>query len=78
MKNLVKDASMGPLREALQTGVEIAKLSKEDMRPVMLKVFAHEIRISGHLNLIKKKKKFYWLKGSLLMLSIFYEDCYAY
>jgi len=38
MKNLVKDASMGPLREALQRGVEITKLSKEDMRPVMLKV----------------------------------------
>ncbi|PUZ67005.1 hypothetical protein GQ55_3G395600 [Panicum hallii var. hallii] len=39
MKNLVKDASMGPLREALQRGVEITKLSKEDMRSVMLKDF---------------------------------------
>ncbi|CAN6351660.1 unnamed protein product [Urochloa humidicola] len=39
MKNLVKDASMGPLREALQRGVEITKLNKEDMRPVMLKDF---------------------------------------
>jgi len=38
MKNLVKDASMGPLREALQQGVGITKLNKEDMRPVMLKV----------------------------------------
>jgi len=49
MKNLVKDASMGPLREALQRGVEITKLSKEDMRPVMLKDFEnamHEVRPS--------------------------------
>ncbi|KAM3255349.1 hypothetical protein ACQJBY_048583 [Aegilops geniculata] len=39
MKNLVKDASMGPLREALQQGVEITKLNKEEVRPVMLKDF---------------------------------------
>ncbi|XP_051196937.1 ATPase family AAA domain-containing protein FIGL1 isoform X1 [Lolium perenne] len=39
MKNLVKDASMGPLREAFQQGVEITKLNKEEMRPVMLKDF---------------------------------------
>ncbi|CAM0950037.1 unnamed protein product [Alopecurus aequalis] len=39
MKNLVKDASMGPLREALQQGFEITNLNKEDMRPVMLKDF---------------------------------------
>uniref|UniRef100_J3ND69 AAA+ ATPase domain-containing protein n=1 Tax=Oryza brachyantha TaxID=4533 RepID=J3ND69_ORYBR len=39
MKNLVKDASMGPLRDALQQGVGITKLIKEDMRPVMLKDF---------------------------------------
>ena len=38
MKNLVKDASMGPLREALRQGTEIAKLKKEDMRPVTLQV----------------------------------------
>lgn len=38
MKNLVKDASLGPLREALKQGFEITKLKKEDMRPVMLKV----------------------------------------
>ena len=38
MKNLVKDASMGPLREALKQGIEITKLKKEDMRPVTLKV----------------------------------------
>lgn len=39
MKNLVKDASMGPLREALSQGIEITKLKKEDMRPVTLQVY---------------------------------------
>ncbi|KAG8637746.1 ATPase family AAA domain-containing protein FIGL1 isoform X2 [Manihot esculenta] len=39
MKNLVKDASMGPLREALKQGIEITKLRKEDMRPVTLEDF---------------------------------------
>lgn len=34
MKNLVKDASMGPLRDALRQGMEITKLDKEAMRPV--------------------------------------------
>lgn len=38
MKNLVKDASMGPLREALKQGTDITLLKKEDMRPVTLKV----------------------------------------
>lgn len=38
MKNLVKDASMGPLREALRHGIEITQLKKEDMRPVNLQV----------------------------------------
>jgi len=38
MKNLVKDASMGPLREALKQGIEITKLKKEDMRTVTLLV----------------------------------------
>lgn len=38
MKNLVKDASMGPLREALKQGIEITHLKKEDMRPVNLQV----------------------------------------
>lgn len=41
MKNLVKDASMGPLREALRQGIEITKLEKEDMRPVTLQVREH-------------------------------------
>ncbi|KAL3611887.1 hypothetical protein D5086_002907 [Populus alba] len=39
MKNLVKDASMGPLREALKQGIEITKLKKEDMRSVTLQDF---------------------------------------
>lgn len=39
MKNLVKDASMGPLREALRQGIEITQLKKEDMRPVTLQDF---------------------------------------
>lgn len=39
MKNLVKDASMGPLRDALRQGIEITELNKEDMRPVTLQDF---------------------------------------
>ena len=38
MNNLVKDASMGPLRDALKQGIEITKLEKDDMRPVTLRV----------------------------------------
>lgn len=52
MKNLVKDASMGPLREALQQGIEITKLKKEDMRPVNLQVTTHSSKqcIRLHFN----------------------------
>ncbi|MCO5591953.1 hypothetical protein L7F22_045946 [Adiantum nelumboides] len=39
MSNLVKEASMGPLRELLMQGTDINKLRKEEMRPVMLKDF---------------------------------------
>ncbi|KAI5081774.1 hypothetical protein GOP47_0001517 [Adiantum capillus-veneris] len=39
MSNLVKEASMGPLRELLLQGTDINKLRKEEMRPVMLKDF---------------------------------------
>ncbi|KAL0377294.1 UNVERIFIED_CONTAM: ATPase family AAA domain-containing protein FIGL1 [Sesamum radiatum] len=46
MKNLVKDASMGPLREALKQGIEITKLKKEDMRPVNLQDFAPRPSVS--------------------------------
>lgn len=38
MKNLVKDAPMGPLREALGQGIEITKLRKEYMQPVTFQV----------------------------------------
>lgn len=38
MKNLVKDATMGPLREALKRGIEITNLTKDDMRLVTLQV----------------------------------------
>jgi hypothetical protein len=48
MKNLVKDASMGPLREAFQQGVEITKLNKEEMRPVMLKVLVNILSGYAH------------------------------
>ncbi|GMH15035.1 hypothetical protein Nepgr_016876 [Nepenthes gracilis] len=44
MKNLVKDASMGPLRDALRQGIEISKLNKEDMRPVTLQDFRDALR----------------------------------
>lgn len=53
MKNLVKDASMGPLREALRQGIEITKLKKEDMRPVTFQDFEsalQEVRPSVSLN----------------------------
>ncbi|KAM7509250.1 hypothetical protein LguiA_019703 [Lonicera macranthoides] len=53
MKNLVKDASMGPLREALKHGIEITNLKKEDMRPVNLQDFEdalQEVRPSVSLN----------------------------
>ncbi|CAI0457617.1 unnamed protein product [Linum tenue] len=53
MKNLVKDASMGPLREALKQGIEITKLQKEDLRPVTLQDFENalqEVRPSVSLN----------------------------
>ncbi|GAB2278466.1 Fidgetin-like protein 1 [Dionaea muscipula] len=53
MKNLVKDASMGPLRDALRQGIEITKLNKEDMRPVILQDFKdalQEVRPSVSVN----------------------------
>lgn len=48
MKNLVKDASMGPLREALRRGIEITQLKKEDMRPVTLQV--NDMRVCTRIN----------------------------
>ncbi|CAA6664060.1 unnamed protein product [Spirodela intermedia] len=49
MKNLVKDASMGPLREALGRGIDITKLQKEDMRPDFEKAL-QEVRPSVSVN----------------------------
>ncbi|XP_024642125.1 ATPase family AAA domain-containing protein FIGL1 [Medicago truncatula] len=44
MKNLVKDASMGPLREAMEQGIDIMELKKEDMRPVTLQDFKNSLQ----------------------------------
>ncbi len=38
MKNLVKEASMGPLHEALMQGREIGNISKDEMRPISVQV----------------------------------------
>lgn len=38
MKNLVKEASMGPLRELLMQGKDISSISPNDMRPISLQV----------------------------------------
>ncbi|XP_050234567.1 ATPase family AAA domain-containing protein FIGL1 [Mercurialis annua] len=68
MKNLVKDASMGPLREALKQGIEITKLKKEDMRPVTLKDFEmslNEVRPSVSLSELGTYDKWNQQFGSL-------------
>ncbi|CAM6128927.1 unnamed protein product [Calypogeia fissa] len=39
MKNLVKEASMGPLREALMNGKHINDIKNDDMRPISLQDF---------------------------------------
>ncbi|KAL5080621.1 hypothetical protein RYX36_009042 [Vicia faba] len=44
MKNLVNDASMGPIREAIHQGIEITKLKKEDMRPITLQDFKNSLK----------------------------------
>ncbi|RHN50628.1 putative microtubule-severing ATPase [Medicago truncatula] len=44
MKNLVKDASMGPLREAMEQGIDIMELKKEDFRPVTLQDFLNSMK----------------------------------
>ncbi|MFS7956382.1 putative microtubule-severing ATPase [Helianthus anomalus] len=52
MMNLVKDASMGPLREAMRD-TKITELKKEDMRPVTLQDFENalqEVRPSVSVN----------------------------
>ncbi|KAH6823779.1 P-loop containing nucleoside triphosphate hydrolases superfamily protein [Perilla frutescens var. hirtella] len=68
MKNLVKDASMGPLREALEHGIEITKLKEEDMRPVNLQDFEkslQEVRPSVSLNELGTYEKWNEQFGSL-------------
>ncbi|KAK1307203.1 Katanin p60 ATPase-containing subunit A1 [Acorus calamus] len=68
MKNLVKDASMGPLREALRQGVEITKLKKEDMRPVTIQDFQdalQEVRPSVSPNELGTYEEWNNLFGSL-------------
>ncbi|XP_059669975.1 ATPase family AAA domain-containing protein FIGL1-like [Cornus florida] len=68
MKNLVKDASMGPLREALKQGIEIAMLKKEDMRPVTLQDFEdalQEVRPSVSLNELSTYEEWNKQFGSL-------------
>ncbi|CAA0824634.1 P-loop containing nucleoside triphosphate hydrolases superfamily protein [Striga hermonthica] len=68
MKNLVKDASMGPLREALKQGIEITKLQKEDMRAVNLQDFElalQEVRPSVSLSELGTYEKWNEQFGSL-------------
>ncbi|XP_020245818.1 fidgetin-like protein 1 [Asparagus officinalis] len=70
MKNLVKDASMGPLREALRQGIEITQLKKEDMRPVTLQDFEdalQEVRPSVSLNELGAYEEWNKQFGSLSM-----------
>lgn len=44
VSNLVKEASMGPLREVLMQGIDINKLKKEEMRSVMLQDFQNALQ----------------------------------
>ncbi|XP_047311564.1 ATPase family AAA domain-containing protein FIGL1 [Impatiens glandulifera] len=44
MKNLVMDASMGPLRDALRQGIEITNLKKEDLRTVIVEDFKNALQ----------------------------------
>ncbi|PWA44579.1 hypothetical protein CTI12_AA525090 [Artemisia annua] len=44
MKNLVNDASMGPVREALKQGIKLANLNKNDMRSVTLQDFEDSLQ----------------------------------
>ncbi|PKU72817.1 ATPase family AAA domain-containing protein FIGL1 isoform X2 [Dendrobium catenatum] len=70
MKNLVKDASMGPLREALRLGIELTKLKKEDMRPVTLQDFKNalqEVRPSVSFNELGTYEEWNRQFGSLSM-----------
>ncbi|KAL5717617.1 Fidgetin-like protein 1 [Ranunculus cassubicifolius] len=53
MKNLVKDASLAPIRDAYNQGIDIGTLKSEDMRSITLKDFENslqEVRPSVSLN----------------------------
>lgn len=60
MKNLVKDASMGPLREALMQGIEITKLKKEDMRPVNLQVSSFYDKCGINISCSEQFVEYFW------------------
>ncbi|EPS70922.1 hypothetical protein M569_03831, partial [Genlisea aurea] len=69
MKNLVKDASMGPLREAVkQQGMEITKVRKEEMRGVKVEDFEkalQEVRASVSVSELGTYEKWNDQFGSL-------------
>ncbi|URE24860.1 Vps4 C terminal oligomerization domain [Musa troglodytarum] len=70
MKNRVKDASMGPLREALGQGIEITKLRKEYMQPVNLQDFENALQVvrpSVSLNEMRSYEEWNRQSGSLSM-----------
>ncbi|XP_023741378.1 ATPase family AAA domain-containing protein FIGL1 [Lactuca sativa] len=68
MTNLVKDASMGPIREILEQGAEITNLKMEDMRSVTLQDFKdalQEVRTSVSQNELGKYEEWNNQFGSL-------------
>ncbi|GBG78492.1 hypothetical protein CBR_g26520 [Chara braunii] len=42
--NLVKEASMGPLREAMMSGIDITKITKDEFRPISLQDFQRALQ----------------------------------
>ncbi|XP_039690861.1 ATPase family AAA domain-containing protein FIGL1 isoform X2 [Medicago truncatula] len=44
MKNLVKDASLGPIREQIRQGAKVVNLEKEKIRPVTLQDFKNSLQ----------------------------------
>ena len=57
---------MGPLREALMQGIDINKLRKEEMRPVMLQVSEGSLRQLLHINL-----EILYMEASNILLRLF-------
>ena len=66
---------MGPLREALMQGIDINKLRKEEMRPVMLQVSEGSLSQLLHINL-----EILYMEASniLLLLSDKFSKIYAF